>query len=94
MNKDLIYLLKYLLHQSIFNYKQIKYYNNLKNIKEGEIINEKISQFDNKITNKLLDYIALDNIIEERIKKEFSEESEKEDNEELNCLKGYFINDK
>ena len=66
MNKDLIYLLKYILHQSIFNYKQIKYYNNLKNINsaiEGEIINEKISQFDNKITNKLLDYIALDNII-------------------------------
>ncbi len=66
MNKDLIYLLKYILHQSIFNYKQIKYYNNLKNINsaiEGEIINKKISQFNNKITNKLLDYIALDNII-------------------------------
>ena len=66
MNKDLIYFLKYLLHQSIFNYKQIKYYNNLKNINsaiEGEIINKKISQFNNKITNKLLDYIALDNII-------------------------------
>ena len=30
---------------------------------EREIMNEKISQFDNKITNKLLDYIALDNII-------------------------------
>ena len=30
---------------------------------EGEIMNEKISQFDNKITNKLFDYIALDNII-------------------------------
>jgi len=66
VNKDLIYLLKYILHQSIFNYKQIKYYNNLKNINsaiEGEIINKKISQFNNKITNKLLDYIALDNII-------------------------------
>ena len=67
MNKDLIYFLKYLLHQSKFlNYKQIKYYNNLKNINsaiEGEIINKKISQFNNKITNKLLDYIALDNII-------------------------------
>ena len=35
-------------------------------------MNKKINQFDNKITNKLLDYIALDNIIEERIKKEFS----------------------
>ena len=30
---------------------------------EGEIMNKKINQFDNKITNKLFDYIALDNII-------------------------------
>jgi len=88
-NKDLIYLFKYIIHQNkFFTYKQIEYFQELKLINhavEEQIINEPINEYKNKISNKLLDYIALD-YPDERKKNEFLEENEisKTDEEENN----------
>ena len=100
-NKDLIYLFKYIIHKNkFFTYKQIEYFQQLKIINdavEEQIINETINEYKNKITNKLLDYIALDYPNkDERKKNEFIEENEiteideeENNNDDLNELNNF-----
>ena len=86
-SKDLIYLFKYIIHQNkFFTYKQIEYFQQLKKINyavEEQIINEPLNEYKNKISNKLLEYVALDYPNnDERKKNEFLEENELTETEE------------